>query len=123
MPRGVLECTEVAYVPGTFWHARFGHLVTYGAGYYSYLYAKVFAAHIWARRFEADPLNREAGELLRRGLLEHGNARDPRSLIAGVLGGEEASAVHYLRRELGTAFEGQDSEGSLERAARNLRLG
>ena len=51
--------TAIPYVEDTYWHARFGHAVGYGAGYYSYLYARVFAAHIWERCFAEDPLNRQ----------------------------------------------------------------
>lgn len=31
---------HIPYAEGTFWHSRFGHLVTYGAGYYGYLYSQ-----------------------------------------------------------------------------------
>ncbi len=34
-------------VPGDATHARFGHLVTYGAGYYSYLWAQALACEVW----------------------------------------------------------------------------
>ncbi|CAI5514844.1 unnamed protein product, partial [Closterium sp. Naga37s-1] len=53
----------VAHVPGTYWQSRFAHLTAYGAGYYTYIYAKCFAAQLWRRLFEEDPLNPEAGEL------------------------------------------------------------
>ena len=40
--------------------ASFGHLSGYGAGYYSYLFCRVFSANIWHRCFEPDPLNRQS---------------------------------------------------------------
>jgi Zn-dependent oligopeptidase len=40
--------------------ASFGHLSGYGAGYYSYLFCRVFSANIWHRCFEHDPLNRQS---------------------------------------------------------------
>lgn len=33
----------IPYAPGTHWFTRFGHLVTYGASYYSYLHAQGLA--------------------------------------------------------------------------------
>ena len=41
---------------------RFGHLVTYGASYYSYVYAKYIADAIWQQQFEEDPFSRRAGK-------------------------------------------------------------
>ena len=40
---------------------RFGHLVTYGASYYSYPYAKFIASAIWERNFAEDPFCKQAG--------------------------------------------------------------
>ncbi len=34
-----------------------GHFVNYGGSYYSYLFAKMYAAQIWGQHFEKDPLN------------------------------------------------------------------
>ena len=34
------------------------HFVNYGAGYYSYLYARMYAAQIWQLKFAKDPLSR-----------------------------------------------------------------
>jgi intermediate peptidase len=53
--------TSIPYADDTYWHSRFGHIVGYGAGYYSYLYARVFAAQVWKKCFADDPLNREVG--------------------------------------------------------------
>ncbi|KAF7824901.1 mitochondrial intermediate peptidase, mitochondrial isoform X1 [Senna tora] len=43
------EYTSWEHVEGTHWEARFSHLLNYGAGYYSYLYAKCFASTIWKK--------------------------------------------------------------------------
>jgi intermediate peptidase len=37
----------IPYVPDTFWFAKFTHLCNYGAGYYSYLYCRVFSSALW----------------------------------------------------------------------------
>jgi intermediate peptidase len=78
--------TLVPHVDGTFWHTRFGHLIGYGAGYYSYLYARVFAADIWGACFQDDPLSRAAGEQLYQKLMVHGGARDPNEMLTDLVG-------------------------------------
>ncbi|KAL7535895.1 hypothetical protein ACHAWF_005307 [Thalassiosira exigua] len=83
----------VPYAPGTHWHTRFGHLVTYGAGYYGYLYSQTFAADIWSSALSVAgspgaATAREGGARLWREMLAHGGARDPRDMIRAVLGRE-----------------------------------
>ena len=77
---------HLPYAEGTHWHTRFGHLVTYGAGYYGYLYDQVFAADIWESCFAGDPLNQRNGQLLWNQMLTHGGARDPNTMLENVLG-------------------------------------
>jgi len=77
----------VPYSEGTHWHTRFGHLVTYGAAYYSYLYAQVFAADIWRHLFEGNNLSRRAaGDRLWHKMLAHGGAKDPQHMLTDLLG-------------------------------------
>ncbi|KAI9921064.1 hypothetical protein PsorP6_001524 [Peronosclerospora sorghi] len=58
--------TLVPPVDGTYWHTRFGHFIGYGDGYYSYVYALVFAADIWRTIFNGPqgPLSYESGNTL-----------------------------------------------------------
>ncbi|CAK4508829.1 unnamed protein product [Aphanomyces euteiches] len=93
------EHTLVPYPNDTFWHTRFGHLVQYGAGYYSYLYARVFAADIWQHCFAPDPWNPQAGKVLYNEMLRHGGAKDPMSMLVSVLGREPT--IDSFVRELG----------------------
>lgn len=79
---------HVPYAEGTHWHSRFGHLVTYGAGYYGYLYAQVFADDIWKERFRGDSLRRESGDRLWGDMLVHGGAKNPNAMLRTVLGRE-----------------------------------
>lgn len=51
------------------------------AGYYSYLYAKCFAATIWKKVCKEDPLSPIAGNALRTKFLQHGGARDPAVIL------------------------------------------
>ncbi|KAI5645048.1 peptidase family m3 domain-containing protein [Phthorimaea operculella] len=74
------------YVQNTAWQHRFSHLIGYGAKYYSYLISRAIAWSIWKKNFEADPLNRQAGEALRQGVLRHGGAVPPQVLLREYLG-------------------------------------
>ncbi|XP_078440153.1 zincin-like metalloproteases family protein isoform X2 [Wolffia australiana] len=77
---------------GTHWHTRFTHLINYGAGYYSYLYAKCFASSIWKAVCREEPLSPAAGLLIRDKFLRHGGAREPAELL------EELAGDQVLRR-------------------------
>ena len=77
---------QVPYVPGTHWHSRFGHLITYGAGYYSYLYAQEFAQEIWKIKFQNNCLHLPTGQEFWHKLLIHGGAKDPHLILEDLLG-------------------------------------
>nr|KYP49950.1 hypothetical protein KK1_028343 [Cajanus cajan] len=80
------EHTNFEHVEGTHWETRFSHLLNYGAGYYSYLYAKCFAATIWKRLCQEDPLSPDTGFALRKKFLQHGGAREPTTLLSDLAG-------------------------------------
>ncbi len=71
-------------------HARFGHLATYGAGYYTYPWCKALAGLVWQRLFVRDPLHAGAGSRYRDELLAHGAGRDPWLMLQQTLGGRPA---------------------------------
>ncbi|KAF5743591.1 mitochondrial intermediate peptidase mitochondrial isoform X4 [Tripterygium wilfordii] len=73
--------TSWKHVEGTRWQIRFSHLINYGAGYYSYLYAKCFAANIWQKLCLEDPLSLATGNALRTKFLMHGGAKEPADLL------------------------------------------
>jgi intermediate peptidase len=56
------------------------------AGYYSYLYAKCFAATIWQKLCQEDPLSLTTGTALRTKFLQHGGAKEPDDLLNGLVG-------------------------------------
>ncbi|KAH0889176.1 hypothetical protein HID58_051605 [Brassica napus] len=87
------EHTSWNHVEGTHWHIRFSHLLNYGAGYYSYIYAKCFASTIWQSVCEEDPLSLSTGTLLREKFFKHGGAKDPGELLKD-LAGKEIISVH-----------------------------
>ena len=77
---------QVKYAEGTHWHSRFGHLITYGASYYSYLHAQEFAKDIWKRKLEGQSLNKTSGQELWHKVLIHGGAKDPHLMLQDLLG-------------------------------------
>lgn len=77
---------DVPYADGTHWYTNVGHLVTYGAGYYGYLYSQVFASTIWNQLFYKQSLQRSAGEKLWKKVLIHGGARDANVMLEDLLG-------------------------------------
>ena len=93
------ETTEVALFgvhPGTFYPAGFGHLFGYDAGYYGYLWSKVFGDDMFSR-FEAEGiLNPEVGMAYRRAVLEQGGSRDADELLRDFLG-REPNQEAFLR--------------------------
>jgi len=88
--------SNVPYAAGTHWHTRFGHLVTYGAGYYGYLYANVFSSDIWREQFAPNSLSRDAGERLWSEMLGKGGSKDPSEMLKSVLG-REPSVESYFK--------------------------
>jgi intermediate peptidase len=76
----------VPFAEGTHWYTNVGHLVTYGAGYYGYLFSSVFADNIWSQLFQKQSLNRDAGERIWKKLLIHGGSRDANLMLEELLG-------------------------------------
>ncbi|OMO98080.1 Peptidase M3A/M3B [Corchorus olitorius] len=74
------------HVEGTHMQLRFSHFITYGAGYYSYLYAKCFAATIWKKLCQEDPLSPATGAALRTKLLQRGGAKAPADILTDLVG-------------------------------------
>lgn len=76
------------HVPNTAWQLRFGHLVGYGAKYYSYLVSRAVASWIWYKYFNDNPFDAESGRKLRNELLAYGGSKPPRQLVEDFLGTE-----------------------------------
>ncbi|XP_075256892.1 mitochondrial intermediate peptidase-like [Convolutriloba macropyga] len=67
-------------------HLRFGHLVGYGAKYYTYLYCKAIATKIWIDLFHHNPFSEQSGADYKNKLLVHGGGRDPGRILESLLG-------------------------------------
>lgn len=76
----------VPFADDTHWFTNVGHLVTYGAGYYGYLYSQVFASGIWNQLFHSKSMQRGSGEKIWKKLLQHGGARDANVMLEDLLG-------------------------------------
>ncbi|KAK2056264.1 metallopeptidase MepB [Colletotrichum caudatum] len=80
--------------------ARLGHLVEdYDAGYYSYLYSKVYSADMFYTVFRAAPMDSNEGLRYRYAVLEKGGSRDEMQILTEFLGREPT--VDAFQHELG----------------------
>lgn len=85
----------VPFANGTHWYTNVGHLVTYGAGYYGYLYSQVFASSIWSKLFHKRSLKRDSGELLWKKVLIHGGSRDPSIMLEDLIGQKPTMETYW----------------------------
>ncbi|KAL3944916.1 MAG: hypothetical protein SGBAC_001007 [Bacillariaceae sp.] len=76
----------VPHADGSHWYTNVGHLVTYGAGYYGYLYAQVFASTIWNTHFQGQSLKRSSGDLIWKKVLIHGGSKEPSMMLEDLVG-------------------------------------
>jgi len=72
--------------PNTFVEAGFGHLMGYQAGYYSYLWALVYAQDAAARFQEAGMLSPDLGRAYRTTILARGGSVDEMDMLVDFLG-------------------------------------
>jgi thimet oligopeptidase len=91
-----LELRGIPAIEGTQHPASFSHLMGgYDAGYYSYLWSKVYAMNIVERFKEDGMTNRTTGMTYRRTVLERGNMADGMVLLTDFLGEEPGVGPLY----------------------------
>ena len=83
----------------TLFPAGFGHLVGYDAGYYSYLWALVYAQDAFSEFEKKGITNKELGMRWRREVLEKGSSEDELKLVNNFLGRKPSSKAFL--KELG----------------------
>jgi len=77
-------CT-LPHTPDTYFHASFGHLNSYSALYYTYLWSLVISKDLLSV-FRSDMLDRARAERYRQSVLEPGGTRDAAELVRTFLG-------------------------------------
>lgn len=83
------EVTVYGFRPeGTYMQASFGHLMHYNAGYYGYMWSKVWSCDMFRRFKELGMLNPEAGMYYRSKIISLGGTRDAIDLVKDYLGRE-----------------------------------
>lgn len=80
--------TGFPYPPGTHFQSGFGHLFGYDAGYYGYLWSRVFGDDMFTRFEAAGLLDPATGRAYRETILERGGTVDGDELVRSFLGRE-----------------------------------
>jgi thimet oligopeptidase len=89
----------VSLPPDHLFPAGFGHLMGYDAGYYGYLWSKVYASDMFTRFQKEGLLNSEVGDDFRRSVLAIGGSQDEAELIRNFLGREPNNFAFF--KEIG----------------------
>jgi thimet oligopeptidase len=82
------EITLYPFLDGTHWHAAFGHLTGYAAGYYGYLWSEVYAQDMFSIFEKKGIMDRGSGKRYRDIILARGGTQDPLELVKEFLGRE-----------------------------------
>lgn len=82
------EITLYKFQEGTHFEAGFGHLNGYAAGYYSYLWALVFAEDMFSEFKKNGVMNQQTGKKLRKIVLERGSTIEEMDIVKEFLGRE-----------------------------------
>lgn len=80
--------TYFEYMENTYFQAGFGHLVGYEAGYYSYLWAKVYAEDMFSLFRKEGVLNPSIGKEFKQKVLEKGSSVEEKQIARNFLGRE-----------------------------------
>ena len=82
------EITMYKFQEGTHFEAGFGHLNGYAAGYYSYLWAKVFSEDMFSVFVQNGIMDQKTGLKLKEIVLERGSTVDEMEIVKEFLGRE-----------------------------------
>jgi thimet oligopeptidase len=91
----VKENTGIALPDDAMFPAGFGHLMGYDAGYYGYMWSKVYAADMFTRFKAEGLLNEQTGSEYRKEILEKGSSRDELDSVKAFLGREPNSEAFF----------------------------
>ena len=82
------EITLYPFVEGTHMQASFGHLMGYAAGYYGYLWSKVYAQDMFSVFEKNGVMDEETGLKYRDVILANGGSKDELGMVEEFLGRE-----------------------------------
>jgi thimet oligopeptidase len=82
------DITLYKFQEDTHFEAGFGHLSGYAAGYYSYLWAKVFSEDMFSVFIQNGVMDKNTGLRLRKIVLEKGSSVDELDMVKDFLGRE-----------------------------------
>lgn len=85
------KITFYPFVEGTHFETSFGHLCGYAAGYYSYLWSKVYADDMFDEMKKTGILNYETGDKYHRMVLSKGGTQEELTIVKDFLGREPDS--------------------------------
>ncbi|KAF7723369.1 hypothetical protein EC973_002068 [Apophysomyces ossiformis] len=86
---------------GSCGQASFGHLMGgYDAGYYGYMWSKVFSSDMYYSKFASDTLSPDTGYLYRKKILEKGSSLDGMDILKSFLG-REPTPDAFMREDIG----------------------
>jgi thimet oligopeptidase len=90
------DCIKnVAFNEDSHFYASFGHLYSYGARYYGYLWSKVFAADVFDTIKQQGLTNSVVGKRYVATILAPGGTKDPNELLHDFLGREPKSDAFF----------------------------
>lgn len=100
------EMMDITPIEGGHEPATIGHLAGgYDAGYYSYLWSKIYALNVFSRFENEGVRNASTGADFRRWILEQGNMKDGKVLLRGFLGKEPSADEFFNRLNLSDAAD------------------
>jgi oligopeptidase A len=102
------EIMPVSQPDSTLPEASFGHLMGYDAGYYGYLWARVYAQDMFSRFEREGILSRSAGRAYRDDILAPGATEEPDELVQRFLGRSVSYGAFY--RDLGLTQSGPGTD-------------
>jgi thimet oligopeptidase len=101
--RDAYAVTGLPFHEGTFFPASFGHLLGgYDAGYYGYLWSRVYGDDMFSRFEESGVLSPTVGAAYRREILEPNGSDDAAALLRRFLGREPDNRAFLRHLGLGT---------------------
>jgi Zn-dependent oligopeptidase len=110
--REAYTVTGLPYPEGTFYLARFGHLMGgYDAGYYGYLWAEVIGDDMWGRFAAEGVTSPEVGRAYRRAILEPNGARSADDMLLEFLGRPPSSRTFLEMRAMAASGVGDSGVG------------